>query len=501
MSGDPLHGATVLLKYLKNQARTESRVTKRARDAMTTDTLPGTLMNKRLTIASGNSPTAGDCVREVMAAVRGVGYQWIGDDASEELVFRCQADIAICEASNLTYPIREELTLAALIHETPSDSKKLAVICRTDRADMRGLFFSLDDRNNYGKVWLVGAGPGSADLITMRARRVLAKTDVVYYDDLVDEGLLSFCAGDPIYVGKRKGRPSHAQDAINEMLYRSALEGKTVARLKGGDPSIFGRGGEELEYLRRRWIRVETVPGVTSASAAAGTGLFSLTQRGISKSATFLSAHGMESCDLRSPAGGTLIYYMAASRLKEISLTLLRGGLSPQTPVVLVRNAGFWNEACTSGTVGTMANIEVVPPALLIVGNVTAFARVEKKALFTGIDPDMAKIPEPVVHQPLIESFALSMSASDNRIPPSYRIVDPKPAPLDLSYFSSVVFSSPLTVDAFKEVYGGFPGHLLCYAFDDATRDALQRKEVHPWRIVPCRIRDTEKGKLRKGNC
>ena len=129
---------------------------------------------------------------------------------------------------------------------------KLAVVCRADRADLRGLFSRLDVRRTYGKVWLVGAGPGSADLLTLRAQRVMARADVVYCDDLVDESLLSLCGGESIYVGKRKGRASHRQDAINEKLYYSALEGKTVVRLKGGDPSIFGRAGEELEFLRRR---------------------------------------------------------------------------------------------------------------------------------------------------------------------------------------------------------------------------------------------------------
>jgi siroheme synthase len=100
----------------------------------------------------------------------------------------------------------------------------------------------------------------------------LIKADIVYCDDLVDESLLSLCGGECIYVGKRKGRASHKQDAINEKLYGSAIAGKTVVRLKGGDPSIFGRAGEELEFLCRRCIPVETVPGITAASVAAAAG-------------------------------------------------------------------------------------------------------------------------------------------------------------------------------------------------------------------------------------
>ena len=145
---------------------------------------------------------------------------------------------------------------------------------------------------------------------------------------------------------------------------------------------------------------------------------------------------------------------MAASKLKEISADLIREGVPPQTPIALVRNAGAWDEACISSTLEKMADIAVPAPVLLVIGGVTAHARVEKKALFTGIDPGVAKVPEPVVHQPLIAGR--------------------RPAPLDLSYFSAVIFTSPSTVEIFMEVYGGIPDHLLCYASDDRTRKALE---------------------------
>ena len=459
---------------------------------------PNHLMNRRLTIACSMIPAVLSRIREVMAAIQGVDCRWIDTDALKDLTARREADIAVCAADELLYPLQEDLTLAALIHEIPSFPKKLAVMCRADRADLRGLFFSLDVRNSYGKVWLVGAGPGSADLITLRAQLALAKADVVYYDDLVDESLLSFSEGVRVYVGKRKGRVSHAQDAINDALYRSAVEGKTVVRLKGGDPSIFGRAGEEVDYLRRRWVRVEMIPGVTSASAASAAGLFSLTQRRISKSVTLLSAHGIEGLETIPSAEGTRVYYMAASKLKEIARDLSQRGVSLDTPVVLVRNAGFWDESCVAGTVENMADLEVSPPALLIAGNVTAFARVERKALFIGVDPDIAGVQEPVVHQPLIEAVSMPTPAPDRPETPLYRTVDPRPAPLDLSYFSAVIFSSPCAVEAFEEVYRSFPDHLLCYAFDDSTRDALQKKEVHPWRIVACPVRKPESAKSKK---
>ena len=272
----------------------------------------------------------------------------------------------------------------------------------------------------------------------------MARADVVYCDDLVDESLLSLCGGECIYVGKRKGRASHRQDAINEKLYGSAVEGKTVVRLMGGDPSIFGRAGEELEFLRRRCIPVETVPGITAASAAAAAGRFSLTQRQVSNSATFLSAHGVDGCQTRLAERETIVYYMAASKLKEISDDLIQEGVPPQTPIALVRNAGGWDQVCISSTLEKMADIAVSTPVLLVIGGVTAHARVEKKALFTGIDPGIVKVPEPVVHQPLTAGR--------------------RPAPLDLLYFSAVIFTSPSTVEIFMEVYGGIPDQsaLLC---------------------------------------
>jgi len=446
------------------------------------ESITGTCMNRCLVVVSRNTSIARMQVHRVMGAVEGIAYEWRGADDWHNVLFTGEADIAVCEAGHLLYPLADGLIVAALLKASQSSQKNLAVVCRSDCADLRGLFYHSDIRNSYGKVWLVGAGPGSADLITLRAIRALAQADVLYYDDLLDPSVRAYCPGEQVHVGKRKGRISHSQDSINEMLYRSVSEGKTVVRLKGGDPSIFGRAGEELDYLRRRWIAVEIVPGVTSASAASAAGLFSLTQRRISRSVTFLSGHSLDDVP-HSPDKKTFVYYMAASKLEEVAHNLIREGVPSETPIVLVSNAGAWNEASVYSTVGTMSAIVAQPPALLIVGNVAACASIEKKALFTGIDPDSVKIKEPVVHQPLI----MPVSKSETML--SYKTAEPRPTPLDLSYFAAVIFSSPETVDAFEEVYGNLPDRLLCYAFDSATREALRRYKVSPWRIVPCPIR------------
>ena len=446
-------------------------------------------MTMRLLVLSRNTRNARMQVHDVMNAVQGVVYKCRGVEDPSDLLLTGEGDITVCETDRLTYPLPEGLTVAALFKASDSVQGNLAVLCRSARADLRGLLYLCDVRNSYGKVWLVGAGPGSADLITVRAIRVLAQAEIVYYDDLVDGSLLAYCTGEHVYVGKRKGRTSHSQDSINELLYRSALEGKTVVRLKGGDPSIFGRAGEELDYLRRRWITVEMVPGVTSASAASAAGLFSLTQRRISRSVTFRSGHGMDHSAQFSAEKKTFVYYMAASKLKEIAHDLIREGVPTITPVVIVGNAGAWNETSVPSTVETMKDIVVQAPALVVVGNVTAYARVERKALFTGIDPDLVKVKESVIHQPLIAPVSSPGPMLCTSGSPTYKRMEPLPEPLDLSYFAAVIFSTPAEVDAFEAVYGDLPDHLLCYAIDGRTRKALEKKKLSRWRIVSCRIR------------
>ena len=452
-------------------------------------------MTGRLIIVSRATAAARVQVRNVMKAAQNIIYEWRGVDEPNDLLLTGKADLAVFDADHLTYPLPDGLTVAALIKASDPFQENLAVLCRFDRADLRGLFYSSDIRNSYGKVWLVGAGPGAEDLITMRAVRVLAQADIVYYDDLLDGSLLSYCPGEHVYVGKRKGCTSHSQDSINELLYRSALEGKTIVRLKGGDPSIFGRAGEELGYLRHRWITVEIVPGVTSASAASAAGLFSLTQRRISRSINFRSGHGIDHSSQFSAENKTFVYYMAVSKLKEIAHDLLWEGVQPKTPVAIISNAGAWNETSLPCTVETMKNMVAQPPALVVVGNVAAHARIEKKVLFTGIDPSVVRVKEPVIHQPLIAPVSGTgrMVCTHGRQP--YKSVEPLPEALDLSYFSAVIFSGPAEVDAFQAVYGDLPGHLLCYAADNRTRGALERKKINRLRIVSIRIQ----GKLAGG--
>jgi uroporphyrin-III C-methyltransferase len=192
-----------------------------------------------------------------------------------------------------------------------------------------------------GKVYLIGAGPGAADLITVRGARILAQADVVLHDALVTADMLALCPqADKIPVGKRSGQRSTAQVAINQLLVDCALKYKLVVRLKGGDPMLFGRADEELTALEQHGIAVEIVPGITTALAAAAVTLQPLTKRGIARSVAFFTAStARDQPDLSTlPGCDTLVQYMGGREAVVTSLKLLEQGRSPDLPVVVVEN-------------------------------------------------------------------------------------------------------------------------------------------------------------------
>ncbi|MDB5774914.1 MAG: uroporphyrin-III methyltransferase [Herbaspirillum sp.] len=192
-----------------------------------------------------------------------------------------------------------------------------------------------------GKVCLIGAGPGAADLITVRGARLLAQADAVLYDALVTEDMLALCPqAVRISVGKRSGQRSTAQHAINQLLIESARKYALVVRLKGGDPMLFGRADEELSALEAHGIAVEVVPGITAALAAAASARQPLTKRGIARSvALFTSSTAPEENQLvRMPVGDTLVQYMGGREAAATARKLLALGFAPTTPVVVVEN-------------------------------------------------------------------------------------------------------------------------------------------------------------------
>ena len=240
--------------------------------------------------------------------------------------------------------------------------------------------------SGLGEVYLIGAGPGDPDLLTLRALQLLQQADVVLYDRLVPDAVLERSRRDAerIFVGKQAGDHT-VQDRINELLVHHARKGQRVARLKGGDPFVFGRGGEEIEVLAHHGIPYISVPGITAALGAASYAGIPLTHRHLAQSVTFVAGHVLEdeSLDWRSLAGPrrTVVFYMGVSHLEQIVTKLRDAGAKPNHPVAIVERATLPGQRTLRGTLETIANIAreaaVVAPALFIVGDVTAFLTVD----------------------------------------------------------------------------------------------------------------------------
>ncbi len=237
-----------------------------------------------------------------------------------------------------------------------------------------------------GRASLVGAGPGAADLLTVRAVEVIRDADVVMFDKLIGSEVLALIqpGAQRIDVGKRCGRHAMAQSAINALIVRHAQAGRHVVRLKGGDPFVFGRGGEELESLRAAGVPTEVVPGITAALATAARLGIPLTHRGASRSLHLITAHGS---DDRLPehdwtalarAGGTLAVYMGVRTLPLLAARLLAAGMAPDTPAIAVENATLSNERRMPGTLAGIADAVAAAglegPTLVLIGAVVALA-------------------------------------------------------------------------------------------------------------------------------
>ena len=231
-----------------------------------------------------------------------------------------------------------------------------------------------------GEVYLIGAGPGDPDLLTLRALQLLQQSDVVLYDRLVSDAVLERVRRDAerIFVGKESGRHRVTQQRIHALLLEYAGKGLRVARLKGGDPFIFGRGGEELDLLRRAGIPVIIVPGITAALGAAASAALPLTQRGVAPSVTFVTAtgDGAEGLDWRSLAVPlqTVVFYMGVAQLPRIVELLRAHGAPAERPVAIVEQATLPGQRVIAGSLGDICaqaqHAQVVAPALLIVGEV-----------------------------------------------------------------------------------------------------------------------------------
>jgi len=228
-----------------------------------------------------------------------------------------------------------------------------------------------------GKVYLVGAGPGDIELLTLKAARLLAEADVVLIDDLAGSDVLSLCPqARVIHVGKRGGCKSTSQSFIEKLLVREALAGHRVVRLKGGDVSLFGRASEEFTALEAAGIAFEVVPGVTAGLAAAAELKSSLTHRQHAHGVAFITAHGAEGAEIPwqalAQSALTLVVYMGVTRAASLQASLVAGGLRADTPVIAVENASRADTRCVCSTIAAMVadftRQSLKSPAVLVIG-------------------------------------------------------------------------------------------------------------------------------------
>ena len=234
-----------------------------------------------------------------------------------------------------------------------------------------------------GEVYIVGAGPGDPELLTFKALRLMQQADIVYYDALVSPQVLDLCRrdADKVFVGKKRSNHTVAQLGINELLVNSAKEGRRVVRLKGGDPFIFGRGGEEIESLRAHGVPYQVVPGITAANAAASYAGIPLTHRDHSQSVRFVTGFlkaGTPNSNFKNflNTDETVVFYMGLHSLARLTEGLVDAGRSADTPIAIVSNASMPNQQVLTGTLATIVakqeDAELPTPALLIMGDVVS---------------------------------------------------------------------------------------------------------------------------------
>ena len=283
----------------------------------------------------------------------------------------------------------------------------LAITAKKGSA-LKKAFASKSILDKQGSVSLVGFGPGDPDLLTIKAEKAIDAADIIFYDDLIDDSYLADKKAEKIYVGKRAGYHHKEQTDINRLLLDAAREGKNVVRLKGGDPMIFAHGSEEIEYLESNLIKVNVIPGITTASALAASQKISLTHRDFSSSVALVSGHTPQPV---TPDAETLVYYMGAKQLQAIATQLIdKEGWAFNTPVLLTYNVSRPDEQTFETTLWNLRNGEMqdLPtPLIALIGNVAGLKHHQasdiKPTLYTGTLPAIEKRKADYTYTPLIE--------------------------------------------------------------------------------------------------
>lgn len=316
---------------------------------------------------------------------------------------------------------------------------------------------------NCGTVILVGAGCGRRDLITLRGLRVLQSCQAVVYDDLIDRAILDFAPenAERIWMGKRSGLPSAAQEEICAVLVRLAREGKTVVRLKGGDPFVFGRGGEEAAALEEAGVPWEEIPGISSAIAIPAAAGIPVTYRRLSRSVHIITAHtagdgGLpEDFDRLAALEGTLVFLMGLQRLPEISRRLIAAGKDPETPAAVLSGGNARHPADVRGSLRRLPDLAreaaVEPPAVIVVGPVAALdLKPAAKRPLAGLRVGLTGTPE------MQDKLSVLLEAQGARVFSVQEMeVIPQPFSLDglLEDCPWLVFTSPRGVGRFFQAF------------------------------------------------
>ena len=319
--------------------------------------------------------------------------------------------MAIIRLESLPFPSKTDLGLIAVIKS--ESGVHFACYVNENNDENYSFLKEIDIKDSTGKVYLVGAGQSNKRHLTLRALELIKSADIIFYDSLIDTSILELSKGEKVFVGKRANKHFKDQKDINLLLFEAALKYKTIVRVKGGDPMIFGHAGEEIAYLESKLIKVETVAGISSPLGAAAMANLPLTLRNISNSVSFISAH--EKSKIEVPNTDTIVYFMGATNLPNIARALKKNDRPGSTPLTLFYNIGSKEQAIYHETVNSVieGEKEYKAPLLIVAGEVgdrkqwyKAF-NYKPKILFTGTTISKYAHLGYVYHQPMIEIATL----------------------------------------------------------------------------------------------
>ena len=356
------------------------------------------------------------------------------------------------------------------------------------------------DNKNCGKVWLVGAGPGDAGLFTMRGRQVIEQADVVVYDKLVGQGILAMIPEDTekIFVGKVAGKHPVPQHEINKILLQEALKGKKVARLKGGDPFVFGRGGEELELLLENQVPFEIVPGITSAISVPAYNGIPVTHRDFVSSLHIITGHTKSKdeaeIDYQSlvKLGGTFVFLMGISAMPKICAGLMEAGMPKDMPAAVLERGTTAHQRRVVSTVESLTRdaeaAKIKTPAIIVVGKVCSLADKFHWAEDRPLGGLKIAITRPKDRSSSLADKLRFLGAEVMMVPAIKTVALEDQSQLktelkdNLKAYSHIAFTSPAGVEIFFDVMKSIPmdirklGHIRFAAIGSATKAALEKR-------------------------